>query len=251
VGKLQQLALTDLAYELQQYPDMEKVTLRGNTELRLQRQSRALTQEELSRAVRGYVESDERWRGERAEIALQKNMHEVQVPLGKSEIQAVGDEEGEGDGDYLIKAHVVVDGSVATEIRIPAKILIMKEVWTAARPIARGRILTAEDLVVRLRPIQSDHGKLIVSTDDVRGMEVDRQIKIDQPILRHCLREPVCAQRGDTVQVMGRRNNLEVAVQAKALSGGRRGDRIMCVNESSKRQFLACLVGPREATLAQ
>jgi len=244
-GKTEQLNLTALAYALQQYPDMSGVTLRGSYDVAVHRAMMALDQQSLIQALEQYVMDHEPWQGS-AQVNLEP-LSPISLPVGKVKLEIIGHEDGRG-GTYAFSARVVVDDVEFRTFKISAKVYPLRSVWVAARPLRRGQILMEEDLQQRVLPVQHDTAQQYIPVmENVLGVEVSREVRVGQPVYRHMLVQPICARSGDQILVLAVNGSLSVKLQAQALSTGRRGDQILCMNTASKRRILVKLTDPKTA----
>ncbi len=243
------IPLITIAYALQQYPDMKNIVLRGASEVLVSRSGRLISQEELERIIRDYVENNLPWRGEKIRIDnlhINKNMV---VPEGSSSLSVIRVEplKNNASGWCFIIGYGA-GNEIEGTFKASANVVVLDEVWAAARPLPDNHKISEADLTKILIP-RDDVQKFFTTEKNIVGLETDASIKVGMPLPQSLVKQPICADRGEVITIIARKNNLTVTVRAKALHKGRLGERIICENESSKRQLRVRLTGPREAEL--
>ncbi|HBA84117.1 MAG TPA: flagella basal body P-ring formation protein FlgA [Verrucomicrobia bacterium] len=250
-GKPQQYSLTTLAYALQQYPDMNDVALRGEINFTVRRDGVPLDMKLAHDAVVAFVEQEEQWKGKELQVECDIPRAPILVsPQGAIEVRIENFSPEGGSGDYhLFDAALYVDGKKDRTVQFRARVLALQEFWVAAQPLSRGQTVMPEDLKTKWLPADSVRRGFIPIGEIVAGLQVDRPVRLDQPLSRHCLQQPVCAQRGEFITVVSERSGLQIALRAKALGDGRLGENVLCMNEQSKRRLLVRMVGSKQATV--
>ncbi len=247
-GEQTRLSLTAIAAELNRYPDMRHVVLRGEAQLALGRVGTLLASEKLHEAIRAYALEQPQWQGTELHIESENEPVEIALSNGDPNIRVRSMTPEDRPNRYRFAAEVAVPGSPARSVSVSARIEPMQQVWVAARTLARGHVLDMDDLDTIWMPPAAARPYL-PEEEAVVGMEVNREIRANQPLAPHFLVQPVSARRGDTVNVTAVRGGLQVSLRATALATGRRGERILCMNETSRRRFLVRLTDVREATV--
>jgi flagella basal body P-ring formation protein FlgA len=247
-GEPLQVSLTTIAAALNQYPDMQHVVLRGEARLSLQRVGALLAAEKLQDAIRAFAGDQPPWRS--AELHVECEDADIEIPASEQdpEIRVLSMTSDDRPNHYRFSVTIATSGGSSRNATVTAKVEPMQKVWVATRSLARGHVLEAQDLDELWLP--PDAAQPFLSGEDaVFGLEANRDIRARQPLAAHFLVQPVNARRGDTVNVTAMRGGLQVALRATALATGRRGERIMCMNETSRRRFLVRLTDVREATV--
>jgi len=248
-GKTEEYELTSIAYALQQYPDMKNVMLRGRMQLSVSRKAVQVAQAEIQQAIIAFVEAEPEWKHTRYEIEILPFTSRIMVSHGKREVHVEHWSKNETTGNIDFDVAIWVDGLPERMLSVPVDLTQMQEVWVAARELSRGDVLSLDDLDVEYHPVgQRERNYTPVSTS-LTGMEVTRSVKEGRPIIKYLVRPPVCTGRGDLINVYLAKSGLSVTLRAKALGKGRVGDRILCLNEKSKRRLLVRLVGDHQAVV--
>ncbi len=248
-GKRRTYTLTSLAYALQQYPDMHSTSLRGPLQLEVRRQGRLLGEKKVKDALSAYVRSAAPWQGKEVLVELETWSDMPVVSETNVAVRVTGHTEERGRKATQFDVVVETPGVDPRTCAVYANVEIMEEVWTAATFLDRGTVVKRDDLEAAIRSRDEIRESHIPVSDSIAGLEIVRSLRPGEAISRHHLRQPVCVESGEVLSVSAQRGPVEVRLRAKALGRGRRGERILCVNEQSKRKLLVRLTGPREAVI--
>ena len=122
----------------------------------------------------------------------------------------------------------------------------------AVRPLNRGAIITAGDVVLEpvaesARKIAGIRGRAIVQQiEDAIGFELTRSINANQPIDARALRRPLMVRRGEVVRVTARAAGVTVRTSARAMQDASHGDVIKLQSTESRQPYLARVTGSQE-----
>lgn len=249
-GRAEQYSISAIAYALQQYPDMKDVTLRGTLNTTVRRAVMSVPPEQIVQAIEQYVHTHAPWQGTAVQVVCDGLNRVDRLPAGDLTLGIVGAEPSADAPDrYTFKVGLQVDDALVRTLAVSAAMVPLKDVWVAARTLTRGHTLTAGDLDVRRQPWKNDESLSIAADQNVVGLEVGLDLKPGQTLTRRHVLQPLYVRNGDSVMVSSGSGGLTLSLQAKALAAGRRGDRILLLNEQSKRRFLATVVDYKTATL--
>ena len=240
------LSLTEVAQTMNAYDDMQNVVLRGRPVIQVSAKHQAVNLDRLQQAVDDYVQRHDEWKGRRFEV-VQGDVDMPQVPEGRQDLVVIQIAPVSEAGKTLADVRVVVDGQTYGK-GVQVGLTEMHPFWSATRPLARGETLTA-DAVEKRWISEPDAARFYPANVAVVGMELRRSLQAGQILAAGMLAQPVCARRGEMVQVLSHRGGLTVSLRARALSDGRRDEHILCVNEQSGRKMQVRLVQPRSALL--
>lgn len=249
-GKPMEYSIMAIASTLQQYPDMKDVTLRGAVNIIVERRGGLLDLRILENAVRQYVVSNDTWSGSAFDVSLtppSKNM--LWVPPGNADVRITEHAATSTPNQFIMQAAISVDGR--NESVLPVKVTLAPRirVLVARSPMPKGRLIERDDVTVQSRPATNVAERLLTEAEWEDALELAKPVSAGEPLTRDAIARPVCAERGETINVTAQRGPLVVMLKAKAMASGRRGDRISCMNEQSKRRLVVLLTAPREATV--
>jgi flagella basal body P-ring formation protein FlgA len=247
-GKTTEFSITSIAYALQQYPDMNSVLLRGQMQMTIERKVQTLSLDAITKLIADYIDSSENFAElESLKISISENMETPQI-FSVEQCKLTGFERLNETNEYSFTLSYPVDAETTNTMAVKATIRQLRKAWVAKTPLNRGHILQAGDLA--LQPIQNETETNYLNADDpFAGMELSRSLRQNEPVNKNYLLEVICASKGDIVNIRASRGLLDITLKAKALTPGRKGDRIVCINEQSKKRINVTMVAPKEARL--
>ena len=245
-GKTEDYALTSIAYALQKYPDMKDVTLRGRMQLSVSRKAVQVSDKEIQQAIVEFVADNPEWQNTRYEIEILPFTSRIMVSPGTREVHVEHWVINETTGYIDFDVAICVDGLPERMVSVPVDLIQLQEMWIAGRDLSRGHILELDDLDVKYYPMGRKQKNYTPVNTSLTGMELTRNVREGHPIIKYLVRPPVCAERGDSINVYLAKAGLSVTLRAKALGKGRVGDRILCLNEMSERHLLVRLIGDHQ-----
>lgn len=101
---------------------------------------------------------------------------------------------------------------------VPIEVRVYAPVPVAARPIARGRPVTADDVRIDRIDITRVNGALHDADDDLSGNVAVRSIAPGEALRRDLLRPPPVMAAGDPVKVVYDGNGFAISIDGKALA---------------------------------
>jgi flagella basal body P-ring formation protein FlgA len=134
-------------------------------------------------------------------------------------------------------------------LRFSGKAMETVEVAALTRPLARGEVVRASDVVVERRP-KSEAGTDVASeAGRVAGMAPRRAMRAGQILRQADLMRPELVQRNENVTLVFEAPGIMLTSRAKALETGAEGDVISVVNVQSKRIVQGTVTGPGTVTV--
>ncbi len=249
-GKRAEYSLMSIAFALQKYPDMNDVLLHGQNNIAIRRSGTGIGTERIIEAVKRHIRSDARWNNAPVDIQCETIEDYVHIPAEADvEIKVTRCVPQRETNRFMFETEII---NTATSTRqtasIYARITPMIEVWTAKRPLGAGHSPGPDDVQAGLVPADTAAAYVPV-TESVQGLELTRPADMNQPLNRRFLIAPVCARRGDVIDVVATSGAMTISARATALSTGRRGDYILCINETSNRRLRVKLTDIRKAEI--
>jgi flagella basal body P-ring formation protein FlgA len=123
------------------------------------------------------------------------------------------------------------------------------DVAALARPLARGEVVRASDIVVERRPKAEAGTDIAGEADRVVGMALRRGIRAGQILRQADLMRPELVQRNESVTLVFEVPGIMLTSRAKALETGAEGDLISVMNIQSKRTVQGTVTGPSTVTV--
>lgn len=141
-----------------------------------------------------------------------------------------------------LSTQVQCDGSQPWSIYISSQVDIWADIIVAQAPIARGSLLSEEDLQFQRANLAQTRKGTLLRFQDAVGLQAVRTLKTQQAIRIQDLVEPLAVHKGDNVQVAANIGGLRVITPGTALSHGRIGEQISVTNNQSNRRIRAKIV---------
>ena len=241
------ITLSEVAQNLHRYTDMHDVVLRGNPEIKLSVRVTAFSLEQLDEAITKHLRDADPDSERRLQVC-RRTVVLPQLPAGTSWTPEVQRLDVLDNGFIAHVAFSSESGSSLEEGLVEIPVEEIFPFWHVSRPLLRGATLRDEDLGTRWMPA-SDGRRYYPAETDITGMELRRNLHAGQMIALGSLAEPVFARRGEVIRVKFEYGGMTVTLRARALSDGRRDERIACLNESSGKRLYVRMISPREAVL--
>jgi flagella basal body P-ring formation protein FlgA len=134
-------------------------------------------------------------------------------------------------------------------LRLSGKALETVEITALARPLARGEVIRASDIVVERRPKSEAGGDVSGDAGRSVGMALRHSMRAGQVLRQTDLMRPELVQRNDNVTLVFEAPGIMLTSRAKALETGAEGDLISVVNVQSKRTVQGTVTGPSTVTV--
>lgn len=129
------------------------------------------------------------------------------------------------------------DGAKPWKIYVTINIATMQSVTVAARPVARGHLLTRGDLRVEERDTGRIRKAYYTDPASLIGLRARRAIATGRILDPGTLEQRQLVKRGATVQILASQGALRVRMKGKALDNGAQGERIRVRNLGSGREI--------------
>jgi flagella basal body P-ring formation protein FlgA len=133
-------------------------------------------------------------------------------------------------------------------LRVTGTAVETAEIATLARPVARGDVVRASDVVMERRPKNELSNDAVIAEHAV-GLAVKRAMRAGQPLRNADLMRPEVVQRNETVTIVYEVPGIVLTMRGKALESGAAGDLINVQNVQSNRTVQATVSGPGRVTI--
>lgn len=149
----------------------------------------------------------------------------------------------EPDGRWMPRLSLLVDNELKKSFRVEVKVLVYREVWMTGERLARGSEPVESVLEPVVRNIYEGRYRPIPITEDLGGYELERAVAAGRLLEWDDLRERPLVRRGETVEVLVQQGALQIAMRAKCLEDGTRGEMVTLRNEDTRHEFTGTVVG--------
>ncbi|MEJ1160995.1 flagellar basal body P-ring formation chaperone FlgA [Prosthecomicrobium sp. N25] len=153
-------------------------------------------------------------------------------------------------GNGRFEALVLIDKGAAPErLRLRGQATEVVDTVVLTRPLARGEVLRAEDLVVQRVPKRQAGANRPAAVEDFAGLAARRALRAETPLTAGDVQQPLLVKRGETITLVYQSPGLVLSARAQALEQGSLGDVITVLNPQSKRTVVGTVSGPGRVTV--
>jgi flagella basal body P-ring formation protein FlgA len=111
-------------------------------------------------------------------------------------------------------------------VYVPIEVRVFGAVQVAARPIARGRPVTAEDVRIDRIDLTRVSSPVLGADDGLDGLVAARAIAAGEPLRRDLLKAPPVMAAGDPVKVLYDGDGFAASIDGKALGAAGEGQAV-------------------------
>jgi flagella basal body P-ring formation protein FlgA len=144
------------------------------------------------------------------------------------------------------RGRLIDDAGKIWPIWAKATVLVDTPVLVAVENLTPSREIESAQVAVIVRPAFPQPGTQLATSEQAVGKVVKRPIATGQAIIASMLEEPSVVQPGDSVKVSSVSGTARINFEARAVTGGRKGDSILVRNPSNGSNFHALIVGKRQ-----
>lgn len=132
----------------------------------------------------------------------------------------------------------------ARTVPVAGRIHPMVAVPVLARRLRNGEIIRKDDIKPQMMRRSSIGNSTVLDPEKIVGMGVRRTLRIDKPVRRGDIREPVLVSRNSLVIMKYKTANMLITAQGKARENGTRGETIRIQNTGSGKTIEGVVIGP-------
>lgn len=146
---------------------------------------------------------------------------------------------------------VIADGADDRRLRVSGQLQRMVDVPVLARRLARGELISADDVRWISQSSRGLRRNVIMSAEDLVGFETKRALSAGSPVNAADVRPPIAVGKGDLVTIQFRTARMHLTARGQALENGGRGDLIRVTNLQSRQIVEAVVRGPGVVAVGQ
>lgn len=191
----------------------------------------------------GYIKDNSSWSEEQIQVEDINAPESIVFPEGKLEWNVQNRSNSDLTGNVTLIIDFRVDDKLVKKVNVSGKVSIARETIKAARKIARGQIITADDITL-ISEVSSHYRKdLVINKEDAIGKRTLGTIQADQAILFNMIENPPLVKKGDKVIIKAENAELRITVPGEALQDGQTGDQVDVLNLQSGKKLSATVRG--------
>ena len=134
------------------------------------------------------------------------------------------------------------------KVFIPANIRAYATVYTAAKPLPRGTIISEQDIKLVKREVSIYRNGVFTSQEGLVGTIVKRPIAQQSVITPGMLKPRHLVKRGDAITILAENNGLVIRVQGEAMGNGQFGQTIEVKNALTRKRGRMSAFGPKRTS---
>jgi len=140
---------------------------------------------------------------------------------------------GIGVGSVLFACATVTPALATNTVEVPV----------VNRSMDSGEILTRDHLSVRTIELSHLPRGAVLTTDDLVGLELLRNLQAGNPVRADQVRTPPTTRRGQTVLIEFNLPGIQLQAQGEAMEDGHQGQAIKVLNKASSKVITASVAG--------
>lgn len=199
-------------------------------------------QDALRQAVESYLQT--RAAGSGVQLLLKRlgGLADQQLPDGTVTYEVIAPQQWNGWGKTSLALLIRVDEQVVRNLSLQADVEGWRDILVAARPLERGEIITANDVIKEQRNLAQVPGMPLLVADEALGKRVRTPIKQGGPMLGNHLEKVMVVAAGQQVTILLENETLQLSTTGRAKGPGAPGDLIQVQNLVSQKVIPARVV---------
>lgn len=203
-----------------------------------------VTVEELRLALQGLLERRYRGKVAEVEVTVVSPDEDITLPTGKLEMRIRPRGLQESFGRRMFEVVFFVNRKEARTLQVLAEVTLQADVLTVVRDVRPEETLEAEDIRVARVALPAGAHDYLADFDQAVGKRVIRPLRADSPVRASALAFPEIIKKGDQVTIEVKHGGLLIQANGTSKTGGAMGQSITVLNEDSKKEIRARIVGP-------
>jgi flagella basal body P-ring formation protein FlgA len=136
------------------------------------------------------------------------------------------------------------DATVRQKLRYTGTIAETAEVATPVRPLGRGDVIRADDVVIERQPKANVRPNAVSSLEQIVGLAARRPLRPGQILTAADVMKPEVVVKNEAVTITYEAPGMMLSVRGKALESGAEGDLVSVFNAQTKRTLQGVVAGP-------
>ena len=138
-------------------------------------------------------------------------------------------------GRFPVTVKITVDDILQKRLRLTAHVTHYSPVVKTLRPVNRGEILTARDVVVEIVPSNRIFRNAMTSLEDVVGNQVIRNMAMGRVVTANSLSRPALMKKGDRVIIVAESGLMKITAPGIVREKGFKDSLVQVLNIQTKK----------------
>ena len=184
------------------------------------------------------------WVGSPARVEIIGAPADVVLPTGEVALSAVIESRVNRYGAVHVNVEVRQNGRLVRRMDVGSWLRVWVTVMSVSRDLARGAVISADDLQPKEVDIATAHPGVINSADFPIGKRLIQAVQTGTALTESMVEHVPDINPGEIVQLVVNGEGFEITMQVKALEKGSRGDIIRVLNTATRKVLDARVVSP-------
>ena len=211
--------------------------------------SRQVTAADIIPILKSHFLESTSWKESEIEIRAIGSLKGIEMPTAGAELRLSSSAAISGQRRILAPIEVIQDGKNLRNFWVSAEVCIHANVVTAARRIAPGKIVAADDIANKYTEIANLHAAYAGNPEEVLGKTSRRSFSPGEPLTRDSFSDPYLVRNGETVRLRLERDGVVLTSLAKAEQDGRLGQIIRVRNLDFSKVLKVQVTGRAEVRM--
>jgi len=199
--------------------------------------------------LRAHIASVTGWNLQEIEICSVGAIDAAAPSAGAPQLQVAARFMPSSFGKMLVPIEIVAAGGAPRTLWISADVRVRAAVVRLAKRVPYRGILKPEHLELIVADIRDPRTEYVRNPEDAAGMMARRSLAPGELLSRASIETQDLVHSGDTVRLVSKVGGITIATMARALQGGKLGDRVKVRNIDSNQALRALVTGPGEVSI--
>ncbi len=224
--------------------DLDVISFAGPEKLLLNLETTTVSGEQFVDKAKEFIKEAFLNKDMTYEISVIRRPADRIVPKRDLRLETMTNRIGRVKGNLIINVGVYCGEKLFTRIPVQLNVRTFEVFVAAKQDLIRGQILTEDDLVISEDETTRLNTDILKTKKDLIGKEVKHNMKAGIPVKMKDVDLPRIVKRGEMVNILVLRGNIQVTSKGQAKKDGRKGDLIPVLQVNKKKTIFAEVSGP-------
>jgi flagellar basal body P-ring formation protein FlgA len=214
---------------------VEDIAIEGAESTEVLTQSQEFLAKSLLPEIKNFVLKGLRESAENVEVRLTGPDKKLLIPAGKIKAEFRPPLSGKYEGSLLLTTELEVDGHLAKVLPLRVDVEVMRPAVVTTKRIEKGEKLTTENVALLRRQSSKILPGCLQNLENVLGRTAGIPLIPGTLLKVSSLYDPPAVKRGQVVQGVVQKGNIEITVEVKAIEDGKAGELIRVENTATHK----------------